>query len=174
MDKSTPTPNVGRPAQGFTTGRAQKWILTSAIITGVIYMFRRLVYEGGTVKQAATAARVAGHGNPPPPLSQWATAWIGGYLLLAVLAVGAPEIAGSFAILALAGDLLTNGIGIVADLAQLEGKGIGTPISPAAAATKQLGASALPSGPAVTLGGDALSSGAVTNLGAGALGGATG
>lgn len=119
MAASTPTP---RPAKGFGTARAQKWVLTAALVTAIIYGFRRALEP--SVQQApargGTAAKLTGAGSPPPALGHWAVAYGAGFMMLSMLAIAAPEAAGSVAMLIVAGSLLTNGTAIVADIGNLE------------------------------------------------------
>jgi hypothetical protein len=130
------SPSVGRPAHGFTTGRAQKWVLTAAILVAVMYAFRRIVEPSVTTAPArgGTAAKITGAGSPPPALGQWAVSYGVGFLLLSVIALGAPELAASVAMLMVAGSFLTNGTSLIADISGLEGK---TPNSPAVNAAAQ-------------------------------------
>jgi hypothetical protein len=114
-----PTP---RPAKGFGTLRAQKWVLTAAILTAIIYAFRRLVEPSlsAAPPQGGQAQKLIGSGSPPPALGEWAVAYGTGFLLLSILTLGAPEVAGSLAMLLIAGELLTNGLAIAADIGNLE------------------------------------------------------
>lgn len=118
----TNLPTVGRPGRGFTTGRAERWILAAALITAVTYAFRRLVEPSlsSAPERGGQGSRMAGAGSPPPALAQWAIAYSAGFLMLSVIALGAPELAASLAMLALAGNLLANGTSLVADLTNLE------------------------------------------------------
>ncbi|HWD76348.1 MAG TPA: hypothetical protein VG371_14500 [Solirubrobacteraceae bacterium] len=117
------SPGVGRPAQGFTTGRAQRWVLTAAILTAVIYAFRRTVEPAASTAPAkgGKAAALLGAGSPPPPLGQWAVAYATGFVFLSLLTLGAPELAASLAGMMVVGGLLTNGNSIATDISQLEG-----------------------------------------------------
>lgn len=113
-----PTP---RPAQGFSTHRANEWIIVTAIVTALAYTFRRLV----SPTQAATggghtAARLVGAG-PPPPLEQWAVAYTGAFFGLALLAVAAPEVAATLALMMAVGELIANGTAIASELQGLQG-----------------------------------------------------
>lgn len=127
------SPAVGRSAQGFSTDRAQKWILAAALITGIVYAFRAVI-EPSVSSSPAKGSSLLG-GSPPPPVGKWAVAYGAGFLMLSILALGAPEVAGSFAMLEIAGVLLTNGTSVIADLSGLEGK-------PAAAGVSTIPASA--------------------------------
>lgn len=113
-----------RPAQGFTSARAQRWILASAIVIALTYSLRRIV-EPATEAPArgGKASRLAGAGSPPPSLSHWAVAYGAGFAMLALVAMAAPELAASLAALTVTGTLLANGTSIVADIAGLEGTG---------------------------------------------------
>lgn len=126
---NAPTP---RPAQGFTSSRAQSWVLGSAMITALIYGFRRTV-EGATPStvQKGKVNSLLGSGTPAP-LNQWLIAYGAAYLMLAVLALGAPELAASLAMMAVIGNVITNGLTITGDLAALEAGG--TPAQQSAAA----------------------------------------
>lgn len=117
-------PTIGRPARGLSTERANKWVLASAVITGMIYAFRRLIEPSVSSAPAkgGKGAQLLGAGSPPPALGQWVVAYGVGHIMLAVLALGAPEVAASLAMLVIAGELLTNGLSVVADIAGLEGK----------------------------------------------------
>jgi hypothetical protein len=114
-----------RPAQGFGTARAQKWILAAAILTAVIYGFRRALEP--SVAQApargGTTSKLAGAGSPPPSLGHWAVAYGAGFVLLSFLSLGAPEVAASIAMLMVAGTAITNGTALVTDIQTLEGTG---------------------------------------------------
>lgn len=140
MAAKLPTaPGVGRPARGFTSNQAQKWVLAAAIVIAMTYTFRKLIEPGMTAAPAkgSTAHKLAGAGSPPPPLGQWAVAYGAGFTFLALMTVAAPELAASLAMLATAGSLLTNGTSIVADLAGLEGKTNSASVNAAANAFRQ-------------------------------------
>lgn len=109
-----------RPAQGFTSSRAQTWVLGSALITALIYGFRRTVEGISNTPQKGKVASLLGSGAPAP-LAQWAVAYGTAYLMLAVLALGAPELAASLAMMAVVGNVINNGISITTDIAGLEG-----------------------------------------------------
>lgn len=115
-------PTAGRPAQGFSPQKAQQWVLVAAVVTGIVYTFRRIIEPSVTTapKKGTKAAALAGAGSPPPALGQWAIAYGAGFLFLSLMAVAAPELAGSLAMLELAGTLLTNGTSILADITGLE------------------------------------------------------
>lgn len=115
-------PSVGRPAQGFGTLRAQKWILAAALVTAISYAFRRLVEPSVTAAPArgGKVAQLLGSGSPPPPLGQWAIAYGAGFLMLSIVSLGAPEVAASLAMLELAGVALTSGTSLLADIGNLE------------------------------------------------------
>jgi len=132
------SPGVGRPAQGFTSARAQRWVLTAAILTAVIYTFRRIVEPSVLTAppRGGTTAKLTGSGSPPPSLGHWAVAYGTGFVLLSVLTLGAPEVAASLAMLMVAGSALTNGSSLVADVTGLEGKSttktVKAPVTPVA------------------------------------------
>lgn len=113
-------PSLPRPAKGFTSASARKWVLTSALVSGLIYLVRHLV-EGETSPAPSTnaARQFLGQGSPPN-VSQWFIAYATGYLGLALLAVAAPEIAASLAIFVLAVTVLESGGQLAKDLGELE------------------------------------------------------
>lgn len=116
-------PTVGRPAAGFGTQRAQKWVLAAAILSAVMYGFRRIVEPSVSEAPArgGKVAKITGAGSPPPSLSHWAISYGAGFFLLSVLSFGAPEVAASIAMLMVAGTGLTNGTAILTDINSLEG-----------------------------------------------------
>lgn len=109
-------------APGYSTARAQQIILAAALITAVVYAFRRAIEPAVSAAPArgGKAHALAGLGSPPPALGVWAFAYGTGFLMLSVLSLGAPELAGGLAALVIAGELLTNGQAIAADVAQAE------------------------------------------------------
>lgn len=132
---TTPAAPTPRPARGFTTSRAQRWILTSAILTAVIYAFRRLVEPttgAASPAKGGALARLAGAGTPPASVEHWAVGYSAAYLMLAILALVAPEAAASLAAITVLGNLLTNGTTIAADITGLEGSTPPPPGPPAA------------------------------------------
>jgi hypothetical protein len=120
--RTLPRSPAPRPASGFTPARAQSWILAAAVVIAVIYGVRRLVEPSlsSAPAKGGTAATLAGAGSPPPTLAHWLVAYGAGFGMLALLALAAPELAGSLALLAAAGSLLTNGTSLVADITGLE------------------------------------------------------
>lgn len=120
------SPTVGRPAQGFTSQRAQRWVLAAALLSAMIYGFRRIIepVSGNTTSSGTAAQKLAGTGTPPT-LSHWAIAYGAGFLMLSVISLGAPELAASLAMLMVVGELLSNGTTIVADITGLETSGTG-------------------------------------------------
>lgn len=155
---SVTAPTTGRPAKGFTAQRAQQWVLAAAVITAVVYTFRR-ISEGAVSTAPAKGGKVSallGTGSPPPPLGQWAIAYGAGFTLLALVSVAAPELAGSLAMLELVGCVLGNGNALAGDLSKLEGnaKAKTTPAAPvstkaetAAANTANAVAATIPTAP---------------------------
>ena len=57
----------------------------------------------------------------PPSLEHWAISYTAAFLMLALVASAAPELAASLAAMAVIRNLLTNGVTIAADLSGLEG-----------------------------------------------------
>lgn len=101
----------------MTEQTAERWIVASAVATAGIY-FYRLFTEGSA--PPATLQRTLGAGRPVVPLGAFATAWGFTYLTLALIATGAPQLAGAFAILIGTADVLTNTGSIAADVGAQE------------------------------------------------------
>jgi len=122
MTTIAPTATPLGPAHGFTSEKAQGWVLTAAIVTAVIYAFRRVIEPSVSSAPAkgSKASRVLGAGSPPAPVGQWAIAYGAAFLMLALVAEVSPETAGSLAILVTLTTLLTNGPAIVADIKSVE------------------------------------------------------
>ena len=146
-----------RPAQGFSSFRAQRWVMGAALVLAMTYAFRRLV-ENSVTSAPASGGKVAsllGTGKPPPPLGQWAIAYGAGFLMLSVLAMGAPEVAASLAMMVVVGSTLANGTTVVADIRQLEGKAtVAVPTASGGAVLNSLGElapAAVPGAPLPTL-----------------------
>lgn len=82
----------------MSTESARSAVNTSAFIVAAVWAYRRLT-----------------EGNASPP-GHFLTGFLFVYVSLAIIAQTAPPIAGGFAWLIAAGDLLTNGQGLVNDL----------------------------------------------------------
>lgn len=108
------------PARDFTPARAQAWVLMAAVVTGIIYTFRKVI-EPVTPSSAKSSlpSKLLGAG-PPPSVEQWAVSYGAAFLMLSVIAVVSPETAGSMAILIVVGTLLANGTAIVKDINSLK------------------------------------------------------
>lgn len=129
-------PTTGRPAKSFSTQRAQKWILAAAILSAVIYGFRRIVEPAtGNTSSTGTAAQKLAGTATPPTASHWAVAYGAGFLILSVISLGAPEVAASIAMLMVVGELLTNGVTIASDIANLQGTPAPVAVTPAPSTT---------------------------------------
>lgn len=98
-------------------------MLTAAILTAIIYAFRRAVEPTTNPTSSVASSKAAGlvGAGAPPSLGRWATSYAAAFLMLSILALGAPELAASLAMMAVVGNLLTNGITIATDLTRLEG-----------------------------------------------------
>lgn len=136
--------SLPRPAKGFTGPRAQKWVLTSALVTALIYTVRHLVEGDTSPAPASNAARqFLGQGSPPS-FGQWAIAYGTAFLGLSLLAVAAPEVAASLAMFTLVVTFLESGGQLANDLKALEG---GTAGSGAAGVTGTTSAAGAAGGP---------------------------
>ncbi len=109
-----------RPTKGFTSARAEKWVLTSALITGVVYLVRHLVEGQSSAPPATSAARAFLGQGSPPNVGQWLIAYATGFLILAVLAALAPELAAGSAMLIVFSTFIESGGQLAADLKTLE------------------------------------------------------
>lgn len=113
-----------RLGEGMGIAKAQTWIVVSAITTAGMYLLRRLVEGtgiGATGSKGAVSA-ILGSGSPPPT-ETWIVAYGFTYTTLAVVALGAPELAAAFAILILTVNAINNGITVTSDIGKLEGYG---------------------------------------------------
>jgi len=117
---------------------AQRWVTISAVTVAGIYAYRRLTEESGP---PATVPKLMGIGELPQ-LGAWATAWGFTFLVVAAIAEASPPLGGSFAILIMTADILTNSSNLFSDVSKQQQKGArtGTPTAAQAlAATDPLG-----------------------------------
>lgn len=110
-----------RLGHGFSTERAGRWIIVSGLITAAMYLLRMEMQGVSTATgdKKLSPRAILGSG-PPPPLEMWIISYTVAYGGLAVIALGAPELAAAFAILLLAVNGINNGINIVADINGLQ------------------------------------------------------
>jgi hypothetical protein len=134
-----------RPAKGFTSARAEKWVMASALITAIVYLVRHLVEGESSPEPATSAARAFLGQGSPPSVGQWLIAYATGFLGLAILAALAPEIAASAAMFVVFATFIESGGQLATDLQKLESGTAGPgPASPAGAAyTPGFGVSAV-------------------------------
>ena len=128
-----------RPAKGFTSARAEKWVLASSLITAIVYVVRHLVEGESSPEPATSAARAFLGQGSPPSIGQWLIAYATGFLGLSILAALAPEVAASAAMFVVFATFIESGGQLATDLKNLESgtAGGGTPanyVSPAAQA----------------------------------------
>lgn len=98
----------------MTSQGAEKAITTSALLVAGIYTYRRLT-EGNGSPSGSKAAQLLGQGSPPS-VGVFITAWGTAYLIMAIMAATSPALGGSFAILAAAADILSNGQQVSKDI----------------------------------------------------------
>jgi hypothetical protein len=127
---------------------AERWVITSALITAAIYAYRRLTEPTAS---PTTAKNLIGQGAPPP-LGTWATAWGFMYLGISIMAQAAPGVGGGFAILVATADFLSNGPALFSDVGKQEGGVTSTGAS--STAGTPTGATQSPSKDVVTLPGN--------------------
>jgi hypothetical protein len=96
---------------------AERWVTISAVTVAGIYAYRRLI-EPST--PPATVKKLMGVGELPP-LGSWATAWGFTFLVVAIMAEASPPLGGSFAILIMTADILTNASNLFADVGKQQG-----------------------------------------------------
>lgn len=94
--------------------KAEGYVLVAMITTAGMYGVR-YVLEGADEITGHKIRSLIGDG-PVPPLETWVIAYGIVYFGLAVIAVGAPELASALAILLLVTDLLNNGQEVSKDL----------------------------------------------------------
>src|SRR5215469_2588832 len=93
---------------------AQRWVTISAVTVAGIYAYRRLTEGSGP---PATIPKLMGIGELPQ-LGAWATAWGFCYLVVAAIAEASPPLGGSFAILIMTADILTNSSNLFSDVSK--------------------------------------------------------
>jgi hypothetical protein len=96
---------------------AERWVTISAATVAGIYAYRRLI-EPST--PPATVKKLMGVGELPL-LGSWATAWGFTFLVVAIMAEASPGLGGSFAILIMTADILTNASNLFADVGKQQG-----------------------------------------------------
>jgi hypothetical protein len=96
---------------------AERWVTISAATVAGIYAYRRMI-EPST--PPATVKKLMGIGEIPP-LGSWATAWGFTFLVVAIMAEASPGLGGSFAILIMTADILTNASNLFADVGKKQG-----------------------------------------------------
>jgi hypothetical protein len=130
-----------RPTKGFSSARAQKWVLAAAILEMLIYTFRHLI-EGDTSSAPASSSQARaflGQGKPPN-FGQWIIAYGVAFTFLGVLTLGAPEVAGALAMFMLVATFLESGGQLATDLSQIEHGVGGATASSSTAAVGETGA----------------------------------
>lgn len=106
--------------KAFSSSKAEKWVITSAIISLAVYAVRRLV-EGETSPAPSTSAARSFLGSGSPPnLAQWIIAYVVAYGGLSLLAVATPEIAAALAAFVVIATILDSGSQLATDLTNLE------------------------------------------------------
>ena len=116
-----------RPSKGFTPAKAQKWVMTAALVTAIVYVVRHLTEPEAARSPATSAARqFLGQGSPPN-LAQWLIAYSVGFLSLSLLTVAAPELAAAFAMFYLGTVFLESGGQLATDLRNIEAGAGGGP-----------------------------------------------
>jgi hypothetical protein len=102
---------------------AERWVTISAVTVAGIYAYRRLTESSGP---PATIPKLLGIGQLPQ-LGAWATAWGFTFLVVAVMAEASPPLGGSFAILIMTADILTNSSNLFSDVSKQQKGAPGTP-----------------------------------------------
>jgi hypothetical protein len=125
----------------MTRGGAETAVLTSAVVVGGIWAFRKVV-EPATVQSSRASnpsqavLKVIGAEPRPANTAQFAVAFGFVYVTLSTVATFAPDVAGSMAILVAVGELITNGAAVFTDILDQvsetsAGEPAGTPASKA-------------------------------------------
>jgi hypothetical protein len=93
-------------------------VLASAIVTGGVWGYRKLVEPTASTKETSGSAlkRLAGLEPTPAPTSQFLVGFAFTFLTLSLLLEASPETAGAFSILIATGSILTNGVTIFNDI----------------------------------------------------------
>jgi len=120
---------------------AERWVVVSAVTVAGIYAYRRLTEPAGP---PTTLPKLMGIGELPA-LGAWATAWGFTFLVVSIMAEASPPLGGSFAILIMTADILTNAQSIIGDVnKQQKGAGASSAAQTLAATDSLSGTSGTP------------------------------
>ena len=133
--------SVSQRIYGHATADAT--ILTSAIVVGGVWLYRKLVEPIASIPGTGSLKGLVGLEAAPAATAQFLPAFAFIYITLGLLSTAAPDAARSFAVLVAVGDVLTNGSSVFTDM---QGQAAGT--TTAAAPTPTAAATASSSGPA--------------------------
>ena len=126
----------------MTKEGAQTAVLTSAVLVGGVYAYRRLIEgPGQSAHQLASktaAKQLAGQGNPPP-LAHFLVGYGFAFLVMSMVAEADPDLGGGFAILVGVATVLAQGQQLFADLNGQLGAGPSQAVTPTALANDVAG-----------------------------------
>lgn len=93
------------PGSTMSSDQAQTVILTSALVVGGAYAYRKLIETGGVPTS-----------HPLPSFARWATGYGVAFFGVSVIAAGNPALGAWFAVLVAAGTLLVQGGQLAVDV----------------------------------------------------------
>lgn len=108
----------------MTRSGAESAVVSSALIVGGMYAYRKLAEPGltaGGAHQSAkgsAAAKALGGGSPPVAVHKFAVGFCFTYLVLALVAAGLPDLAGALAMLIALSAVLVQGGAVFTDIAE--------------------------------------------------------
>jgi hypothetical protein len=104
----------------MTRAGAEGAVVTSSIVVGMLYAYRKLVEPTAGTLPAGTESeavkRIIGLEPKPAPVAEFAVAYGFTFMSLSILALAAPDFAGAMAILVAVGDVLANGASVFTDI----------------------------------------------------------
>lgn len=111
----------------MTRAGAEGAVVTSSIVVGMLYAYRKLVEPtAGALapgSESEALKRIIGLEPKPAPVAEFAVAYGFTFMTLSIVALAAPAVAGSMAILIAVGDVLANGASVFTDISnQVAGK----------------------------------------------------
>lgn len=93
------------PAASMSVGQAENVIITSALVVGGAYAYRRLIESAGVPVS-----------HPLPSFARWATGYGIAFTGVSVIATASPGLGGWLAVLIAAGTLLVQGGQLASDV----------------------------------------------------------
>lgn len=109
----------------MTRSGAESSVVVSALTVGALYGYRKLsepAVSAGTPaarsRKSSAAARALGGGSPPVAVHTFAVGYCFTYFVLALVAVGVPDLAGAMALLIMVSAILVQGSAVFTDISE--------------------------------------------------------